>query len=431
MPVGPQRRNGVTVNKLPSPTPHGGWGRPVPARRPHPPRGISAPDATPCCLTRGNTIRMRAGYSLRIAEELEKWPREHHFTKIEIEAMATAWATQSLAKGRSSSAENPKRTFRIVAAAFLRSLGRLDTQPPTQPGPYDGLVEDFIHTQRQKTWQSEETCRRGRCTVVAFLSYLENRGCDLRDINAEHVDSYFKELGQSLKRTSLHTVAGGLRTWLRYCENRGLINTGLADGMLLPRIYRQEELPLGPTWDQVTRMIAAASGDDPQQLRNQALLRLLAVYGLRSGEIRRLRLEDIDWQQDRIRVIRSKSLRLETLPLEPTVGNAITSYLRHGRPKSQSRTLFLTVRAPYRALSAPAVHKIVRRYLSIVGLPAKGYGPQGLRHACARHFLEAGLSLKEAGDLLGHRSPDSTRIYCKVNLASLRLVPFEPLGGLA
>ena len=73
----------------------------------------------------------------------------------------------------------------------------------------------------------------------------------------------------------------------------------------------------------------------------------------------------------------------------------------------------------------------MRRYLAIVGLPAKGYGPHGLRHACARHLLEAGYSFKEVGDHLGHRSPDSTGIYVKVNLTALRLVAFENLGGLA
>jgi len=92
----------------------------------------------------------------------------------------------------------------------------------------------------------------------------------------------------------------------------------------------------------------------------------------------------------------------------------MASYLRHGRPPSQHRTLFLTLRAPYRALSDGALRRVVRRYLSIVGLPAKGYGPHGLRHACTRHLLDAGYSFKEVGDHLGHRSPDSTGISSRL-----------------
>ncbi|MBI5479566.1 MAG: tyrosine-type recombinase/integrase [Deltaproteobacteria bacterium] len=93
---------------------------------------------------------------------------------------------------------------------------------------------------------------------------------------------------------------------------------GLAAAVLLPRIYREEGLPLGPTWDQVARMLVETAGDEPVQIRDHAILRLLSVYGLRSGEVRRLTLEDLDWQRERIRIVRSKTARVETLPLEPT-----------------------------------------------------------------------------------------------------------------
>lgn len=377
------------------------------------------------------TMRIRAHYCLRIARELDNWPREHRFTPAEIDAMAAAWAAQSVARGRASATKNPQLMFRIAAVTFLRSIGRLRPGPASSPGRYEGHIEAFIDGQRQNRWQSAATCRSGRWKVVTFLSYLEDQGYDLGSIDAGHIDAYFQHIAHSLKRTSLRSVAVGLRVWFRYCEGRGWTKPGLADAILLPRLYRHESLPLGPTWDQVSRMISEASGDDPANLRNRAILLLLAVYGLRSGEVRRLQLDDVDWQRDRIRVRRSKSLLLETFPLEPSVGNAMVCYLRHGRPQSQSRTLFLTLRAPYRALSDGALRHLVRRYLSIVGLPAKGYGPHGLRHACARHLLEAGHSFKEVGDHLGHRSPDSTGIYVKANLTALRLVAFESLGGLA
>jgi integrase len=260
---------------------------------------------------------------------------------------------------------------------------------------------------------------------------LEEQGCDLASIDVGHVDVYFQHIAPRLSRTTLRNVATGLRAWFRFCAAQGWTQPGLADAILLPHIYRHERLPLGPTWDQVSRMIDEASGDEPASLRNRAILLLLSVYGLRSGEVRRLQLDDIDWQHDRLRIQRSKSMRLEMFPLEPSVGNALAGYLRHGRPPSHSRTLFLTLRAPYRALSDGALRRLVRRYLAIVGLPTKGYGPHGLRHACARHLLEAGYSFKEVGDHLGHRSPDSTGIYVKVNLTALRLVAFENLGGLA
>jgi integrase len=209
------------------------------------------------------------------------------------------------------------------------------------------------------------------------------------------------------------------------------VQRGLAVAIFVPRIYQHEGLPFGPTWEEVGRILTEASGNTPTQLRNHAILLLLAVYGLRSGEVRRFQIDDIDWSNERIRVVRSKSGLQETLPLEPGVGNAIARYLRHGRPQVDSRALFLTVLAPHRALSAGGLYAIVESHLSRVSALRRGRGPHGLRHACARHLINNGQTFKQVGDHLGHRSPDSTRIYAKVDLTSLRRVAFDDLGGLA
>jgi integrase len=188
---------------------------------------------------------------------------------------------------------------------------------------------------------------------------------------------------------------------------------------------------MGPTWDVIGRVLTETTRDDPASLRDHAIILLLSVYGLRSGEVRRLRLDDIDWRLDRLRLVRSKSGQEETLPIEPRVGSAIARYLHHGRPKNDSRVVFLTLRAPHRPLSAGGLYDVVHRHFSKVESPQKGRGPHGLRHACARHLVESGHSFKETGDHLGHRSPDATRIYAKVDLKSLRRVAFGDLGGLA
>lgn len=376
------------------------------------------------------TLRIRAHYCLRIARELEHWPQDHQFTLTEITTMAVAWATQRTTSGQAGSAENSECLFRRTAVAFLRCLDRVHREPFVPPGRYTDRIEAFLEHQRQHRWQSEATCRSGRWKVVSFLAYLEEHNYELGHVNASHVDAYFQHLAPRLSRTSLGTVAMGLRAWFRYCEAHGWTKPGVADAILVPRLYRHASLPLGPTWDQVSRMLEAAAGPEPVHLRNRAILLLLAVYGLRSGEVRRLQLDDINWHQDSLHIRRSKSGCLELFPLEPSVGNALARYLQGGRPQSPCRLLFLTLRAPYRALSEGALRHLVRRYLAMGGLPATGYGPHGLRHACARHLLEAGHSFKEVGDHLGHRSPRSTSIYAKANLEALRRVAFEHLGGL-
>jgi site-specific recombinase XerD len=314
---------------------------------------------------------------------------------------------------------------------FLRYLGRLCTAPAAEAGRYDAKLTEFIAAQQEVRWLSETTCRSARWQIARFLDYLEQRGVALGDVGATDVDAFFERMSQQWSRSSLHTSAKMLRAWFGYCETRGWMRSGLAEAILLPRIYRHEGLPLGPTWDAVGQMLAETNGDDPASIRDHAIILLLSVYGLRSGEVRRLRLDGIDWAHDRIRFVRSKSRCKETILLEPRVGNAIARYLRDGRPKTESRIVFLTLRAPHRPLSAGGLYNVVKGHLSKQGLPKKGRGPHGLRHACARHLVESGRSFKEVGDHLGHRSPDATRIYAKVDLTSLRRVAFDELGGLA
>jgi len=381
-------------------------------------------------MARGTILR-RSSYCLCVAVELERWPPDRCFDEDEVKALAEEWAAQRPASGRASSPRWPEAHFRFAATDFLQSIGRLRAAPAAAPGRYDAELDDFIAAQREGRWLSEATCRSARWQITRFLDYLEQRDVVLVDVGATDVDAFFEHMAQRWSRRSLRTSAKMLRAWFGYCERRGWVRAGLADGILSPRVYRHEGLPLGPTWDAVGRMLVETNGDDAASLRDHALILLLSVYGLRSGAVRRLRLDDIDWVRDQIRFVRSKSKREETAPLEPRVGNAIARYLRDGRPETDSRVVFLTVRAPHRPLSAGGLYNVVKSRLPKEGLPRRGCGPHGLRHACARHLVESGRSFKEVGDHLGHRSPDATRIYAKVDLTSLRKVAFDDLGGLA
>lgn len=376
------------------------------------------------------TLLRHARYCLCIARELQTWPQDHRFSGADLEALAGSWATGRVASGRAAGPRFPKEQFRSVAAHFLQAFDRMIPAAGSPPVCGDDRIDDFITVHCRARWLAEATCQNYRWHIRRFLAYLERQGSALESLTPDHVDAYFQDAAQTWSRVSLRSTAIALRAWIRHCQVRGWVRPGLAQAILAPRVYQHEGLPLGPTWDQVGRLIAEAGGDTPIQLRDRSLLLLLSVYGLRSGEVRRLRLDDIDWQNDQIRVVRSKSSRQDTLPLAPEVGNAIARYLRHGRPQSDSRILFLTARAPFGPLSGSALHGLVGRRLSRIAVFKKRRGPHALRHACARHLVDAGLSFKEIGDHLGHRSPDATRIYAKVDLAALRLVAMEDLGGL-
>ena len=355
------------------------------------------------------------------------------FDQGDVRDMAENWAARRVAAGRAATPRWARDQFRATAFNFLRSLGRLRLTPSAAGadlGEYDAKLEEFVASRRERHWQSEATCRAGRWQIRHFLSDLKQHGVALQDLQPRDIDGFFERASQRWGRRSLGTSAKMLRQWLQYAGQRGWCRPRLEEAVEIPRVYRHEDLPFGPSWDTVGRMLAATKGDAPAAVRDQAILLLLSVYGLRSGEVRRLRLDDLDWAGNRLRFERSKSRRVESAPLHPAVGEAIVRYLARHRPATNRRTVFLTLCPPHRPLAGPTLHSLVVRRYPAGTAPSKGRGPHGLRHACARHLLEAGHSLKEVGDHLGHRSPDSTRTYAKVNLRALREVAFKDLGGL-
>ena len=351
------------------------------------------------------------------------------WTETEVDVLAAAWAVRQVKRGRAAAPRWPQLHFRSVAVEFIQSMGRFRAVTPL-PSPHHERVEEFLTAQAER-WPSAATCRAGRWQVHTFLAWFDQSGRSLEAAQPEDVDAYFRHVSTRWGRVSIRTAGKMLRAWFQYAERRGWVQARIAATILLPRLYRHEGLPMGPTWDEVGCMIERIDGDAPITLRDRAVLMLLSTYGLRSGEVRRLQLDDLDWVGTQLRVVRSKSQQVQTLPLEPGVGEAIARYLRYGRPKTTRRDLFLTVRAPHQPLSAGGLYGIVARRLAAVTTVKRGCGPHGLRHACARRLVESGKSFKEVGDHLGHRNPDATGIYAKVDLASLRRVALSDLGALS
>jgi len=180
----------------------------------------------------------------------------------------------------------------------------------------------------------------------------------------------------------------------------------------------------------VQRLLAAVDTARPRDVRDRAILMLLALYGLRASEVAALRLDHVEWERDRLHVARAKRRDSQVYPLLPSVGNALLRYLHTVRRPSGHRKIFLTLTSPFRPLSRGALYSVVGSRLKAFETRAAHWGPHALRHACAVRLVTAGLSLKEIGDHLGHRSSAATRIYAEVDLPHLRAVAAFDLGGL-
>jgi integrase/recombinase XerD len=268
--------------------------------------------------------------------------------------------------------------------------------------------------------------------VRPFLIQLLDGRRSLQTITVSDVDSLLAEKvnEEHYARRSVRDFASSLRSFFRYAEMRGWCPVGIAASIMAPRVFQQETLPSGPTWDVVQEIVDATAGNHPIAIRDHAILMLLAVYGARSREVARLQLADIDWQRETITFTRSKIARRHSFPLRPSVGAAIIRYLKGVRPKSPHAQVFLTMRAPVGPLSGGAMWAVVSRQLRTRAPSLKHHGPHSLRHACATRLINQGMTLKEIGDHLGHRDIEATRIYAKVDLVRLREVAEFDLGGL-
>lgn len=375
-------------------------------------------------------LRAVADYLLVVTDRLRLADRPGEaISHVEINQQAVLWADSQSKSPNWKGGSSSRAAFRSYATRWLQFLGRLERRP-TSVSPYAGVVTAFADFMRVERGLSPVTIR-GRCWLVQrFLDRLDPTDCSLCTITISQIDAALLGMltDSGYSRDTVQTWASDLRAFFRFAEMNGWCRSGLASAIQSPRVYSQNTLPSGPSWDDVQQLLATTIGDRPVDIRNRAILMLLAIYGLRAGEVTHLQLEDFDWEHEVFSVTSSKTRKRRTYPLARPVGDAILRYLKEVRPRSAHREVFLALQAPVRPLRV--LWSVVGTRLRSLGVSIAHHGPHALRHACASHLLAQGLSLKEIGDHLGHHDPDSTRIYAKVDLVGLRQVADLDLGGL-
>ena len=312
--------------------------------------------------------------------------------------------------------------FRRHAFRWLRFLGWLE-EPVQDAHPHARQVEAFAAWMRDDRGLSEATVGNCRYESDRLFAWAAGRSLILADMTIGDIDEFLavRIAEGALRRTSARAAAGCLRSFFRFAESRNWCRAGIAGGIMPPLAYPDRPVPKGFDRDEVKRLLATTEGSTPANLRDRAVLTILATCGLRAGEVRALRVEDIDWERDMLRVFRPKTGRTDTFPLTPAVGNALMDYLLKVRPEGE-RALFLTLQAPFRPLTSGAIGMIVRSRAKRLGITGKRLGAHALRHAAAQRLVDEGCRLKTVGDFLGHSSLSATSAYAKIDLASLRRV---------
>jgi site-specific recombinase XerD len=242
----------------------------------------------------------------------------------------------------------------------------------------------------------------------------------------EQVLGFFAKYNQDKGPNLGRQLQGVLRSFLRFSFRNGYLKRDLAEAIPPMRTYKLSGVPRGVSEEEARKTLESVDLSKPAGLRDFAILQLLDTYGVRGGQVRALQLQDIQWKKSRIRFSPHKGGKEIIAPLTVEVGESLLEYLRHGRPQAPHPEVFLTAQPPFQPLRSPAtVSAMVAKHLRRAGVSKPKACSHAFRHGFATRMLRHGQSLKTIADLLGHRNINTTFIYAKVDLGTLRQLPLD------
>jgi len=316
---------------------------------------------------------------------------------------------------------------------FLRQEGIIPAErtPPHPVTPVEQETQAFEAYLRNERALAEATIAYYVPFTRRFLTDRFGTGrVVLSRLSAGDVIRFVQRQVPRLHRNCAKLLTTALRSFLNYARYRGDITDDLAAAVPCVAAWSITSIPRDIPADAVRRLLASIDRRTPVGRRDYAIFLLLARLGLRASEVVLLELDDIDWATGELRV-RGKGGQRTALPLPAEVGKAVVSYLRHGRPQSTSRRVFLRSRGPIRGFLGPeAIASLVGHALTRAGINSPSRGAHQFRHALAVQMLRHGASLTEIGEVLRHRSPQTTTIYAKVDLHALRPLALAWPGGV-
>jgi integrase/recombinase XerD len=327
----------------------------------------------------------------------------------------------------------PTRNDRSALQRLLELLRRQGVVAvPESPvaTPAERLQSEFRLYLRQERALAATTQAAYTAFVSEFLTERFGAGpVNLSRLCAADITRFVRRRAGAIQSKRVQLMTTALRSFLRFARYRGDIEKDLAACIPAVANWKQSTLPRALPPDQVEQVLNSVDRKTAIGRRDYAILLILARLGLRAGEIRALTLEDLDWKEGLI-TVRGKAGRFSQLPLPKDVGAAIADYLRHGRTTTNSRCVFLRAKAPTGGFQGQSgVGSMVRHALERAGIDSPRKGAHQFRHALACQMLKQGASLSEIGELLRHRSPQTTAIYAKVDLASLASLALSWPGG--
>jgi site-specific recombinase XerD len=380
-------------------------------------------------LSEQSYSRQYACRKLQLVAELSHWlqQRKSSVSDLTVAKMENFLRNRARpARVRSGDAAGLKAFFELL----LRKGQVTASVNHVQKTGIDKLQEDFGLYLQQERVLAPTTVTNYSSFVKKFLAHRFKTGrVKLSDLSAADVIESVQHLALSLSRRRAKAMSSALRSFLRYVRYQDFIRADLAACVPCVADWSVAPIPKGLPTEHINRVLARCNRTNAIGRRDYAILLLLARLGLRAGEVVCLTLEDVDWEAGCL-TVRGKGNRSTELPLPADVGKAIAAYLKGGRLRSIHRSVFLRARAPAAGLkNSGAVGLIVAKALARAGINCCRKGAHQFRHTLATEMLRRGGSLAEIGEVLRHRNPQTTSIYAKVDLASLRTLALPWPGG--
>lgn len=363
-------------------------------------------------------VRITAAYMVRIVK-LMSLKKLRMITRAEIEEAAALWSDpKCIYRVQDHPRRCASRSFIRVATGWFSFLSKLELPPGEW---FEGMIQVFLSALNGQNLQPITINRYG-WNIRIFFRFL-SEGFDLRNISLSDVDAFIAakvKLGGKPQAVVTHYHT--LRRFFQFAGMQGWCDPSFHLGIKRPRLAVRPIEPKAPDWKEVVQLLKGFKGRSAVERRAKAMVILCAFYGLRSTEVTRLELEDIDWRNATLVVRRAKRGGVQQYPLLFKVGEAILEYLTNDRPKSASRLVFLSMRPPYGEVAKMSLWRAIGPSLRKIGTRGDYVGAHCLRHACATRLLQKGASLKEIADFLGHRDVRSVDVYARLDIRSLRKV---------
>jgi len=341
----------------------------------------------------------------------------------ELDKFFQAYPSRSRHRG---SREDHVRRVRWSVNRFVQYLKQQDRFIDPAPSPiYAPLRDAYLDWMRHYRHAAPGTLEVRTHSLTQFFQWLGPQATadGLRMLRAEQVEQFFLAYAQNTGRAGRRSMQSALRTFFQFCLHEDLILQRLDRAVPTLRTYRLATVPRGLNEEQAQQVLRGIRRTAPVGRRDYAIVQLLFTYGVRGGQVRALRLDEIDWARDEILFRAAKCGKDVRLPLTAEVGESLLDYLRQARPACACAEVFLTCRAPYHPLrSSSVLSAMVQRHVRAAGINLPSAGAHAFRHGFATRMLAQGHSLKTIADVLGHRHLGTAFLYTKVDFQALKQV---------